>query len=68
MTLVDGRKIYHTYKDQGEITVSSWYTTDEDEDLVFEFDVRELSTYRDKDLHEVIIQNAVNLGEVKFPV
>jgi len=68
MTLVDGRKIYHTYKDQGEITLSYWYTTDEDEDLVFEFDVRELSTYRDKDLHEVIIQNAVNLGEVKFPV
>lgn len=66
MTLSDGRKIYHAYKDQ-EIQLSYWYQTDETEDPKYEFDVRELSTYYEDEPHEVVIQNAVTFGEIEFP-
>ena len=69
MTLSDGRKIYHTYKDGYDDQLQSyWYTTDgENEDTAYVFDVRELSTYFDDMAHEEVIQTASTFGELKFP-
>jgi hypothetical protein len=72
MTMRDKLRIYHTYKDQGDIRLEYWYTTDEGEDPQFMFDIRELSTYDPKkklDMREIrrVIREAYAKNELLLP-
>jgi hypothetical protein len=65
--------IYHAYKDgEAERPLTYWYTTDENEDEAYEFDIRELPFYRAvsrkmRDNHARILEQAAANGEIKFP-
>lgn len=62
--------IYHAYKNCAfDNQLTYWYTTDEDEDDSYLFDIRELPSYRHMDRvnHKAILRAAAKRGEIKFP-
>ena len=59
--------IYHVYKNQEMSNrLTYWYTTDEEEDDEYEFDIRTLPNYEPGDDHYVALQSAVKHGLVRF--
>jgi hypothetical protein len=65
--------IYHAYKDDdAERPLTYWYTTDENEDDAYEFDIRELPLYlavsqKTSENHARILRRAAARGEIEFP-
>lgn len=66
-----GVYVYHCYKDEdwNQEALLFWYTTDEDEDEEYQFDVRKLPVPPsvDKKDHTAIIRHAIDHNLLKGP-
>lgn len=65
----NGVSVYHTYKDENMDAgrLEYHYTTDIGEQSSYEFDIRDLPSYRPKTKHSKIIKRAIEMGEIKNP-
>jgi len=58
-----GVTIYHVYKHQNEDDpLEFWFTTDENEDPVYEFDIRDLNSDGNTDIET--LKAAIDSGEI----